>query len=52
MTAKFGGVSALVVAAGGGLFVKSSNDYNSRKKFETYVRQFEQAMAVTLGIAK
>ena len=52
MTAKFGGVSALVVAAGGGLFVKSSNDYNSKKKFETYVRQFEQAMAETLGVAK
>lgn len=49
MSAKFGGVSALVVAVGGGLFVKSSNDYNSKKKYEAYTQQFEQVMAETLA---
>ena len=49
MSAKFGGVSALVVAVGGGLFVKSSNDYNSKKQYEVYTRQFEQVMAGVLG---
>ena len=49
MSAKFGGVSALVVAIGGGLFVKSSNDYNSKKQYEAYTRQFEQVMAETLS---
>ena len=49
MSAKFGGVSALVVAVGGGLFVKSSNDYNSKKQYEAYTRQFEQVMAGVLG---
>ena len=48
MSAKFGGVSALVVAVGGGLFVKSSNDYNSKKQYENYARQFEQAMVEVL----
>ena len=48
MSAKFGGVSALVVAIGGGLYVKSSNDYNSKKQYEVYTRQFEQAMAEVL----
>ena len=51
MSAKFGGVSALVVAIGGGLYVKSSNDYNSKKQYEVYVRQFEQAMAEALAAA-
>ena len=49
MSAKFGGVSALVVAVGGGLFVKSSNDYNSKKQYEAYTWQFEQVMAGVLG---
>lgn len=49
MSAKFGGVSALVVAIGGGLFVKSSNDYNCKKQYEVYTRQFEQAMAEALA---
>ena len=49
MSAKFGGVSALVVAVGGGLFVKSSNDYNCKKQHEAYTRQFEQVMAGVLG---
>ncbi|MTJ94068.1 MAG: hypothetical protein F8N36_14600 [Desulfovibrio sp.] len=49
MSAKFGGVSALVVAVGGGLFVKSSNDYNSKKKYEAYAQQFEQVMAEALA---
>ena len=48
MSAKFGGVSAFVVAIGGGLYVKSSNDYNSKKQYEVYTRQFEQAMAEVL----
>ena len=48
MSAKFGGVSALVVAIGGGLYVKSSNDYNSKKQYEAYTRQFEQAMVEVL----
>ena len=48
MSAKFGGVSAIVVAIGGGLFVKSSNDYNSKKQCEAYARQFEQVMAEVL----
>ena len=49
MSAKFGGVSALVVAIGGGLYVKSSNDYNSKKQYEAYTRQFEQVMAEALA---
>ena len=49
MSAKFGGVSALVVAVGGGLFVKSSNDYNCKKQYEAYTRQFEQVMAGALA---
>ena len=49
MSAKFGGVSALVVAVGGGLFVKSSNDYNCKKQHEAYTWQFEQVMAGVLG---
>ena len=49
MSAKFGGVSAIVVAVGGGLFVKSSNDYNCKKQYEAYVRQFDQVMAETLS---
>jgi len=49
MSAKFGGVSALVVAVGGGLYVKSSNDYNSKKQYEAYARQFEQVMAEALA---
>ena len=49
MSAKFGGVSALVVALGGGLYVKSSNDYNSKKQYEAYARQFEQAMTAVLN---
>ena len=49
MSAKFGGVSALVVAVGGGLFVKSSNDYNCKKQYEAYTRQFEQVMAEALA---
>ena len=48
MSAKFGGISALVVAIGGGLYVKSSNDYNSKKQYEAYARQFEQAMVEVL----
>lgn len=48
MSAKFGSVSALVVAIGGGLYVKSSNDYNSKKQYKAYTRQFEQAMAKVL----
>ena len=48
MSAKFGGVSALVVAIGGGLYVKSSNDYNSKKQYEAYTRQFEQVMTEVL----
>ena len=52
MSAKFGGVSALVVAIGGGLYVKSSNDYNSKKQYEAYTRQFEQAMAEALASDK
>ena len=49
MSAKFGGVSALVVAVGGGLFVKSSNDYNCKMQYEAYTRQFEQVMAEALA---
>ena len=49
MSAKFGGVSAIVVAVGGGLFVKSSNDYNCKKQYEAYARQFDQVMAETLS---
>lgn len=48
MSAKFGGVSALVVAAGGGLYVKSSNDYNRKKMLDAYRQQFEQAMTTAL----
>ena len=48
MSAKFGGVSALVVALGGGLYMKSSNDYNRKKAYEAYARQFEQAMDAAL----
>lgn len=44
MSAKFGGIAALVVAAGGGLYMKSSNDYNRKKKLDSYIQQFEQAM--------
>ena len=44
MSAKFGGIAALVVAAGGGLYMKSSNDYNRKKKQDSYIQQFEQAM--------
>lgn len=44
MSAKFGGIAALVVAAGGGLYMKSSNDYNRKKKLDSYILQFEQAM--------
>ena len=51
MSAKFGGVSAVVVAVGGGLFVKSSNDYNSKKQYDVYARQFEQAMTEALASA-
>lgn len=51
MSAKFGGVSALVVAIGGGLYVKSSNDYNSKKQYEIYMQQVEQAMAEALADA-
>ena len=51
MSAKFGGVSALVVALGGGLFVKSSNDYNSKLQYEAYTRQFEQVMAEVLALS-
>ena len=50
MSAKFGGVSALVVAIGGGLYVKSSNDYNSKKQYESYARQFEQVMGEVLAV--
>lgn len=52
MSAKFGGVSALVVAVGGGLFVKSSNDYNCKKQYEAYTRQFEQVMAGALAAGR
>ena len=45
MSAKFGGIAALVMAAGGGLYMKSSNDYNRKKKLDSYVQQFEQAMS-------
>ena len=48
MSAKFGGVSALVVAVGGGLYMKSSNDYNRKKKLDSYVQRFEQAMCEVL----
>ncbi len=48
MSAKFGGIAALVVAAGGGLYMKSSNDYNRRKKQEAYAQQFERAMGEVL----
>ena len=48
MSAKFGGVSALVVAVGGGLYMKSSNDYNRKKKLDSYIQQFEQAMSEVL----
>ena len=44
MSAKFGGIAALVVAAGGGLYMKSSNDYNRKKKLDSYTQQFERAM--------
>lgn len=52
MSAKFGGISALVVAAGGGLFMKSSNDYNRKKKFDAYLQQFEQAMNHEIGAGR
>ena len=48
MSAKFGGVSALVVAAGGGLYMKSSNDYNRKKQQDAYALRFEQAMLEAL----
>ena len=48
MSAKFGGIAALVVAAGGGLYMKSSTDYNRKKKLDAYTLQFEQAMRATL----
>lgn len=48
MSAKFGGIAALVVAAGGGLYMKSSNDYNRKKKLDSYTQQFEQAMTKAL----
>ena len=48
MSAKFGGVSALVVAVGGGLYMKSSNDYNRKKKLDSYIQQFGQAMSEAL----
>ena len=51
MSAKFGGIAALVVAAGGGLYMKSSNDYNRKKKLDSYVQQFEQAMQHAIGAA-
>jgi hypothetical protein len=47
MSAKFGAVALAVVAVGGGLYVKSSNDYNMKKKLDEYRDQFEQAMGVT-----
>lgn len=46
MSAKFGAVAFAVIAAGGGLYVKSSNDYNMRKKLEEYRVLFERAMGV------
>lgn len=49
MSAKFGGIAALVVAAGGGLYMKSSNDYNRKKKLDSYIQQFEQAMQHAVG---
>lgn len=48
MSAKFGGIAALVIAAGGGLYMKSSNDYNRKKKLDSYVQRFEQAMCEAL----
>ena len=51
MSAKFGGIAALVVAAGGGLYMKSSNDYNRKMKLDSYVQQFEQAMQHAIGAA-
>ena len=48
MSAKFGGIAALVVAAGGGLYMKSSTDYNRKKKQDAYTLQFEQAMRAIL----
>ena len=48
MSAKFGGIAALVVAAGGGLYMKSSNDYNRKKKLDSYTQQFEKAMTKAL----
>jgi hypothetical protein len=48
MSAKFGGIAALVVAAGGGLYMKSSNDYNRKKKLDSYIQQFEKAMTKAL----
>lgn len=50
MSAKFGGIAALVVAAGGGLYMKSSNDYNRKKKQDIYTRQFERAMREALPL--
>ena len=49
MSAKFGGIAALVVAAGGGLYMKSSNDYNRRKKLDAYCQQFDHAMQHAVG---
>ena len=51
MSAKFGGIAALVVAAGGGLYMKSSTDYNRKKKQDAYTLQFEQAMRAILSQA-
>lgn len=48
MSAKFGGIAALVVAAGGGLYMKSSSDYNRKKKLDSYVQRFEKAMSEAL----
>ena len=49
MSAKFGGIAALVVAVGGGLYMKSSNDYNRRKKLDAYCQQFDHAMQHAVG---
>lgn len=49
MSVKFGAVAAAVVAVGGWLYVKSSNDYNMRKKLDAYRQLFERAMTESVA---
>ena len=49
MSVKFGAVAAAVVAIGGWLYVKSSNDYNKQKKLAAYGQLFERAMTQSIA---